>query len=208
MNSLVSFKNGFFLEVGANDGISYSNTIRLEKSLNWKGILIEPGFHQYLKCSKNRPNSIVINAALVSKEFRKKNKQVLIATDSGLMSKIYRKSIFGMNIFKYFFKNWSHVNCYSLDYLLNHLEINKIDFFSLDVEGNELEVLKGINFDVVDIKYICVEVWDKDKDKILKFFENNNFHLIKDLSEFNKKDFPNWSGNHNDFLFKNTYSSN
>lgn len=60
------------------------------------------------------------------------------------------------------------------------------------MEGVELEFLKGINFDAVDIKYICVEVWEKDK----------NYYLIKDLSEFNKKDFPNWSGNHNDYLFK------
>ena len=72
----------------------------------------------------------------------------------------------------------------------------------MDVEGVELEVLKGINFDAVDIKYICVEVWDKDKDKICNFLENKNYHLVKDLSEFNKKDFPNWSGNHNDYLFK------
>ncbi|MDA8905242.1 FkbM family methyltransferase [Candidatus Thioglobus sp.] len=118
------------------------------------------------------------------------------------MSKIFRNSIFGTNILKFFLKNWSHVNCCSLGYLLNHLEINKIDFFSLDVEGVELEVLKGINFDAVDIKYICVEVWDKDKDKICNFLENKNYLLIKDLSEFNKKDFPNWGGNHNDYLFK------
>ena len=32
--------------------------------------------------------------------------------------------------------------------------------------------------------------------------DSKNYQLIANLSEFNKIDFPNWSGNHNDYLFK------
>jgi hypothetical protein len=66
LKKFLNFKNGFFLEVGAYDGLLFSNTVDLEINLNWRGILIEPDFNQYIKCVKNRPNSIVVNAALVS----------------------------------------------------------------------------------------------------------------------------------------------
>jgi hypothetical protein len=38
----IKYKNGFYIELGANDGISQSNTLFLEKYKNWSGILIEP----------------------------------------------------------------------------------------------------------------------------------------------------------------------
>ena len=38
----LNYNRGFFVELGANDGISQSNTLHFEKYKNWKGILIEP----------------------------------------------------------------------------------------------------------------------------------------------------------------------
>jgi len=200
LDSILNYKDGFFLEVGANDGVSQSNTINLERNLNWKGILIEPDFNQYLKCLKNRPNSIVVNAALVSEEFSKKNDKILFPKKGNLMSKTYEENIF--NLLKLFLKKLIYVNCINLSSLLSNLNITKIDLLSLDIEGNELEVLKSINFNDVNIEYICIEVWDKDKEKIFDFFKKKNYLLKKNLSEFNKNDYPNWSGNHNDYLFK------
>jgi len=74
LEKYLKFRNGFFLEVGTFDGVSYSNTFYLEKKLNWKGVLIEPAFENYLSCIKNRKNSIVINALLTSFDnYAKKN---------------------------------------------------------------------------------------------------------------------------------------
>ena len=47
-------KNGYFIEVGANNGIYLSNTYLLEKKYNWKGICIEPHPIEYEKLIKNR----------------------------------------------------------------------------------------------------------------------------------------------------------
>ena len=40
-------ENGLFIEVGANNGFSESNTYYLERFRNWNGILIEPIPHLY-----------------------------------------------------------------------------------------------------------------------------------------------------------------
>ena len=51
-------KGGFFIEVGAADGVNCSNTFLLEKKYNWKGLLIEARKSDYILCKKNRKNSI------------------------------------------------------------------------------------------------------------------------------------------------------
>ncbi len=56
-------KNGYFIEVGANDGIKLSNTYLLEKDYNWKGICIEPVPSIFNKLKKNR-KSINLNYAV------------------------------------------------------------------------------------------------------------------------------------------------
>ena len=73
LKEFLNFRNGFFIEVGAHDGIFQSNTLSLEKDLGWTGILIEPSISAYLDCVKNRPNSKCINTALTSFLNMKKN---------------------------------------------------------------------------------------------------------------------------------------
>jgi hypothetical protein len=63
-------KNGFFVELGANDGISQSNTLYFEKYMNWSGILIEPILEKFESCVSNRsPKNSYTNAACVSNAF-------------------------------------------------------------------------------------------------------------------------------------------
>lgn len=56
---------GFYIEAGANDGILQSNTLLLERSRNWSGLLVEPSTPAFEKLQTNRPNNILVNAALV-----------------------------------------------------------------------------------------------------------------------------------------------
>ena len=65
LRKYLDFKNGFFIEAGANDGYSRSNTYYLEKKLGWTGLLVEGIPELYVKCVKRRPNSVVIGCALV-----------------------------------------------------------------------------------------------------------------------------------------------
>ena len=74
----LDFQNGFFIELGANDGISESNTYFFERFRNWKGVLIEPILHNYLSCKKNRSekNKFFCNAC-VSFKYKKKYVELL-----------------------------------------------------------------------------------------------------------------------------------
>ena len=56
----------------------------------------------------------------------------------------------------------------------------KIDFLSLDVEGSEIEVLKGINHNEYRFKFICIE--SRDIKKINNYLTINNYLLIEQLS--------------------------
>ena len=131
-------KNGVFLELGAIDGIQFSNTYYLEKNQNWSGVLIEPTQAPFKDLVVNRPNSRCYNCAIST-------------TKDQVEFDIYQEP--AMNRIK----GLSFVNkpSYSLicptKYLSEVLEdadIKYIDFFSLDVEGAELEVLKTMNWDI------------------------------------------------------------
>jgi FkbM family methyltransferase len=220
LKKYLNFQNGFFLEVGAYDGLFQSNTLFLETDLNWKGILIEPNFKYFLQCLKNRPKSIIINCLLTSFENYKKKKYSYGDFDAyskmstkwgggpatgGPMSSILSfKKIWDFRmLFEKVRRNYSFLPVlnFPMQLILEELSISNIDFFSLDVEGHEYEVLNGINFEKTYIKYLCIEVKSFDKEKIFKFLSDKNFILIESLTDFNTKENSSWDGVTNDYLF-------
>ena len=56
----LNYKDGFFIEMGANDGINQSNTVFLERKYNWHGMLIEPS-EKFTLLKKNRSKLNISN---------------------------------------------------------------------------------------------------------------------------------------------------
>lgn len=54
LKSYLDQQNGFFVELGANDGVEQSNTLHFDKFCGWTGVLVEPTPHNFLKCRANR----------------------------------------------------------------------------------------------------------------------------------------------------------
>ena len=65
-NFFYGVEKGLILESGALDGIEFSTSLMFEKYLNWSAIHVEADPDNYAKLTKNRINSVNINAALCS----------------------------------------------------------------------------------------------------------------------------------------------
>ena len=143
--------NGFFIECGALDGEARSNSLFLEKNNNWQGILIEgdPGSWKSV-ISKNRRRSWFLPTCLSLKT------ETMFATfaSRGHVGQI----ISHPEKYKKHREEWFNVTCFPLYSILLALGNPTVDYFSLDIEGDELAVLKTIPFDKVDIKVLSVEI--------------------------------------------------
>jgi len=65
-----------------------------------------------------------------------------------------------------------------LSLLLDELNITDVDFWSLDVEGFELPVLKGLDFERHRPKFILIEVWSHTKEKVFSLMSTKNYDLV------------------------------
>jgi FkbM family methyltransferase len=153
-------KNGVFIDIGAHDGISISNTYYLEKELNWTGICFEPipSIYDYLK---NNRTCICVNAAVSDIEGVEIFNYV---TDINFLSGL-KKDYEELHLERVLRETNKpdgsieeiEVECVLLNNMLKEHNIYHVDFLSIDTEGGELNILKSIDYDVFDIKLICVE---------------------------------------------------
>jgi FkbM family methyltransferase len=154
-------KNGYFIELGAYDGIQTSNTYYMEKNLDWDGICVEanPFFFQKLKVNRKSKN---INVAL--------NDYVgeCYFTDDRIS------------------KSGFKVPCNTLDNILKETNCPKdIDYMSIDIEGYEYIVLKNFNFNNWNIGLITVEHnlycdGDERKKLLYELLTKNGFTRVVD----------------------------
>ncbi len=159
VNSYLNFNDGFFIEAGAADGLFQSNTHSLETGKNWKGILIEPNSPECQACIANRPKSKVFNCALVDYNYGwesiKMNYRTWHGGDHGAVTSVSDSCInpiWGAHVSEY------DIKARTLDSILEEENVQKIDFFSLDVEGYELNVLKGFNIAKYKPSFVLIEI--------------------------------------------------
>ena len=169
--------NGVFIEAGAADGLSKSNTLLLERKHDWRGILVEPVPNNYRKCKKYRRNSAVFNCILCSFENDGKIKTIiegnlLSIVDEPDNEEFYRdvKTQIGNISDNDLYSGQKHeIIGRPLSDIIDAEGLSEIDVFSLDVEGHEMEVLRGTDFEKHYIKAILVET--RNVDAIKKFLQ-------------------------------------
>ena len=177
------FKNkidGYYVDVGALHPINGSLTYNLSKK-GWKGLNID----------LLRENIILFNF------FRKKDKNInlAISKNKGVINAYIFERGSGVNTTnktwadkwkKRIRKNYSIIKIKknSLNNVISMHKINrKFELLNIDVEGHEMEVLKGINFKIIRPKIISIEIHVEKteqifKTQIYKLLKKNNYELI------------------------------
>jgi FkbM family methyltransferase len=150
---------GYFVEVGAVDGFFESNTYFLERFRGWSGLLIEPSPTMFARIARNRPNAAAVNCALVSFDY---GSPTVTLTDAHAFSGIFTadtaESEARLTAARQFGDPRAvDVPARTLQSILDELGVRCVDFFSLDVEGYEDQVLRGLDFTRVRPRYILAE---------------------------------------------------
>jgi len=182
-------KNGFFLEVGAYNGFSESVSLRFEKELDWKGLLIEPNPIHFKYLKRNRPKNICLNSICLSKDFLNKKLFIKNLNQMSYIVDDNDKSYFSHypteeinNLAKETRSgNFEKLTCKveTLQNIFKSYKIKKIDLAIIDVEGSEIELLKGIDFSEVDIDYLCIETYNFNE--LNSFMTKKNYTLVKKI---------------------------
>lgn len=169
---------GVFVEAGANDGVTESNTLLLERDRCWSGILIEPVPELAALCRRNRPGATVVEAALVARDFRDR---VVRMTHSNLMS-VVRGARGGLKEDQAFAEAGRElapdVDVYELEVpartlssIFDEHDVEGVDLLSIDVEGYELNALAGLDLSRHCPRLLLIEVWAWNRQAIAAMLE-------------------------------------
>lgn len=186
-----SKQNGFFIELGANNGLHQSNTAFFEFSRGWKGILIEPSLNAYTECNINRPNSQCFNLACVSNTY----------TDSTILGDFNGSMMSSVDGKRNNTNDLTMVKVSTLEKILDSVNPPAIDLLSLDAEGYEYEILCGLNLSKYRPRYMLIEIYTNEYNKLVLYLEKNGYTLLMNMTNYNRNDNPHWDGTHNDYLF-------
>ena len=190
LSKLIGIKGGFFVELGGNDGINQSNTKHLELFKGWRGVLVEPFPKNFHRMAKNRSRkSQFVNAACVS--FKFEDSEMLLSY-SNLMttplqgeSDIVDRSLHA-KLGSDFLPAGDSVHTFkakalTLTKILDDCRApNLIELLSLDVEGGELEVLKGVDHKRYRFRWMVVE--SRSPEVLSDYLEKEGYTMICQLS--------------------------
>jgi FkbM family methyltransferase len=173
-------QTGIFLDIGAYDGVKFSNTYFFEKHRNWNGICIEPNPVVFKRLKANR--ICILENCCISNEaknvvFRSVsgNGEML----SGILDFFDEEHIQRIN-------NYIHIHgdsysdisvkCENINYILENHKIYNIDYCSIDTEGADWEIIKSIDFEKIRITSFSIE---GNNEEIAHYLQNKGYKCVK-----------------------------
>merc|ERR1712085_59827 len=164
-------KNRFYMEIGGHNGVRESNSRFFDVCLGWNGLLVEPVPVSYHRMVKLRPNAHHLgmapscNSSDVASFSQHPFTNAVANQDDAILD----------------------IHCGPLSHPLKQLGIQHIDFWSLDVEGSELAILKTVDFNAVQIDVIIAEssneLADKERmaEEVRVFLQKKDYIILKSV---------------------------
>jgi FkbM family methyltransferase len=187
----LDFEGGYFVELGANDGRFQSNTLYYEEFRGWRGVLVEPSPDLCRRCRENRSaRDHIINAACISFGYAEKTVRLLysnamsvsldVETDIGdpaAHAELGRQFLRSdETVFEF------QAPARTLNSILQEAGAPaRIDFLSLDVEGSEIEVLKGVDHEAFRFRYMLIEC--RDIARLSDYLGPLRYRLVEKFNE-------------------------
>lgn len=166
--------NGVYLDIGAHNGLDYSNTYFLEKYRGWSGILIEPMDSEFKALKQNRSSdNFFFNCAVGDYNGETVFTQIRDIDGTNNMISGVKENLHPLHLDRIIRESSRHsssndpfadgivsdivVPIRTIQDIMDETGLYEFDFCSLDTEGSELFILKGIDFDKADIRVFIIE---------------------------------------------------
>ena len=175
--------NKIFVDVGAFDGVNYSNVRRLYETYGWTGLCIEPVEKNYKLLVKSYKGSSV-RCLKVGISNWDGEADINVVTWPGLPGWGSEVSTFSkeeMARWEQYKPVWNleHIILKKLTTVLNEEKIEAFDLLSVDTEGHDLEVLQGLDFSRFKPSLIVVE-YGQRRQEIISFLESKGYRIFSD----------------------------
>lgn len=172
---MTGFKQGgYFVDIGANDGITLSNTYYLEKRLGWTGICVEPATKPFEGLIDAR-SCVCVNKALFVRNVIVKFKEFENDAYAGHINKDGNKQIHAVTFASLFRRNGTP-------------EI--IDYVSIDVEGMEYYLLETFPFARYKVRLWTIE-FNGNREMIRRLMLSKGYKIVPDNEKVNAT-FEDW----------------
>jgi FkbM family methyltransferase len=161
LEALLPKRGGVYLEAGAHDGYTQSNSYYLERHRGWSGVLVEAVPELYERARRRRPRSRVFNCALVGPDHAG---EVVEVEFGDLMSVVGSPGhaaqgleVAGRAPYRV------SVPARTLSSVLDEAGVSHFDLLVLDIEGGELEALRGLDFERHSPDHMLIEMLELER---------------------------------------------
>jgi FkbM family methyltransferase len=176
-------ETGYFVDVGAFDGVHLSNTYAFERR-GWSGLCVEAAPLYHARCAENRPRSRCCNVActavekgLVEFQFERSGLFSGIGADIKAVADVYSRALLPFDGF-----DTVRVPSATLNGLLAGTDVS-IDFVSIDVEGTEIDVLSGFDLAHYRPRVLVIEAnRAEEKQALVEHLAARGYMLARSLA--------------------------
>lgn len=161
---------GVYVDIAANDATDISNTYFMDRCLGWRGVCAEANAKYFEKLFRERsclivPTCVSDTDGNIVRFGMRSASGGIVDTYKGDSAMLESGSV-------------ETLRCTSLKSVFERTALRKIDYLSLDVEGHELLVLKGIDWSDIRINVITVELSSQNRKQIVSFLADRGFQRV------------------------------